>query len=129
MVSLVFSVLIFYRYGLQEVPDFTSQLPSLHNSDSKPLKGLRIGVINQTLDDGVDDGIKSVVLGAISHLEELGCTVSEVPFSINFVFLNPSLMLFLSRSSFTIVCFFKLFSGITAFLFPWITCILYSSFI
>lgn len=47
--------------------------------ESKPLKGLRVGVIRETLDDGVDSGVKSAILGAVSHLEELGCTLSEVP--------------------------------------------------
>lgn len=46
--------------------------------DSKPLKGLKVGVIHETLEDGVDSEVISSVRGAVSHLEELGCTVSEV---------------------------------------------------
>ena len=46
--------------------------------ESKPLKGLRVGLIRETLDDGVDDGVKSVISSAASHLEELGCSVTEV---------------------------------------------------
>ncbi|KAJ4730382.1 Glutamyl-tRNA(Gln) amidotransferase subunit A, chloroplastic/mitochondrial [Melia azedarach] len=61
-----------------EVPDFTSQFMSAVLLESKPLKGLRVGVIRETLDDGVDSGVKSAILGAVSHLEELGCTLSEV---------------------------------------------------
>ncbi|KAK9226450.1 hypothetical protein WN943_011497 [Citrus x changshan-huyou] len=62
----------------QEVPDFTSQLISAAFLESKPLKGLKVGVIRETLENGVDSGVKSTVLGAVSHLEELGCTLSEV---------------------------------------------------
>lgn len=62
----------------QEVPDFTSQLISAALLESKPLKGLKVGVIRETLENGVDSGVKSTVLGAVSHLEELGCTLSEV---------------------------------------------------
>ncbi|KAI9178017.1 hypothetical protein LWI28_021745 [Acer negundo] len=62
----------------REVPDYTSQFISTELLDSKPLKGLKIGLIRETLDNGVDIGIKSAVLGAVSHLEELGCTLSEV---------------------------------------------------
>lgn len=62
----------------QEVPDFTSQLISAARLESKPLKGLKVGVICETLENGVDSGVKSTVLGAVSHLEELGCTLSEV---------------------------------------------------
>nr|XP_048328214.1 glutamyl-tRNA(Gln) amidotransferase subunit A, chloroplastic/mitochondrial isoform X2 [Ziziphus jujuba var. spinosa] len=62
----------------QEVPDFTSQFISLNLLESKPLKGLRIGLIRETLDDGVDSGVNSAIRGAASHLEELGCSVSEV---------------------------------------------------
>lgn len=65
--------------NFQEVPDFTSQLISAALLESKPLKGLKVGVIRETLENGVDSGVKSTVLGAVSHLEELGCTLSEVP--------------------------------------------------
>nr|GMD45933.1 glutamyl-tRNA(Gln) amidotransferase subunit A, chloroplastic/mitochondrial [Ipomoea batatas] len=48
----------------REIPDFTSQ----DNLESKPLKGLRVGVIRETIEEGVD---------LASHLEELGCTVCD----------------------------------------------------
>lgn len=60
------------------VPDFTSQFISKDLLESKPLKGLRVGVICETLDDGVDPEVISLVRGAASHLEELGCIVTEV---------------------------------------------------
>lgn len=62
----------------QEVPDFTSQFTSINFSESKPLNGLRVGLIRETLDDGVDSGVKSVIQNAATHLEELGCVVTEV---------------------------------------------------
>lgn len=65
------------------MPDFTTQFISATLLESKPLKGLRVGIIRETLDNGVDTGVKSVVLGAVSHLEELGCTLSEVPLTFS----------------------------------------------
>ncbi|WOG98417.1 hypothetical protein DCAR_0417760 [Daucus carota subsp. sativus] len=62
----------------REVPDFTSQFISKDILDSKPLKGLRVGVIRETLDEGVDAEIVMSIRAAVSHLEELGCTVTEV---------------------------------------------------
>lgn len=60
-----------------------SQLVPVETMESKPLKGLRVGVIRETLADGVDEGVVSTIQSAAAHLEELGCTVTEVPFSFN----------------------------------------------
>ncbi|KAK9090713.1 hypothetical protein Sjap_023890 [Stephania japonica] len=62
----------------REVPEFTSQLEPAEFLDSKPLKGLRVGVISETLGDGVDSGTVSSIQAAASHFEELGCIVKEV---------------------------------------------------
>lgn len=62
----------------QEVPDFRSQFDFSNLLESKPLKGLRVGVIRETLDDGVDGAVISSIRTAASHLEELGCSVTEV---------------------------------------------------
>ncbi|KAL7000616.1 Carbon--nitrogen ligases with glutamine as amido-N-donor [Sarracenia purpurea var. burkii] len=62
----------------RKVPDFTSQFISKDLLDSKPLRGLRVGVIRETIDDGVDPEVISSLRGAASHLEELGCLVTEV---------------------------------------------------
>ncbi|KAF3680525.1 Glutamyl-tRNA(Gln) amidotransferase subunit A, chloroplastic/mitochondrial [Capsicum annuum] len=62
----------------REVPDFASQFIARDNLDSKPLKGLRVGLIRETIEDGVDPEVTSSIRGAASHLEELGCTVTEV---------------------------------------------------
>ncbi|KAF2290646.1 hypothetical protein GH714_014855 [Hevea brasiliensis] len=60
-----------------EVPDFTPLFTSGNLVESRPLKGLRVGLIRETLDEGVDNGVKSAISGAASHLEGLGCTVTE----------------------------------------------------
>ncbi|KAI3929455.1 hypothetical protein MKW92_050478 [Papaver armeniacum] len=62
----------------REVPSFASQFISTELLESKPLKGLRVGIIGETLGDGVDKPVVSTINAAASHLEELGCTVSEV---------------------------------------------------
>ncbi|KAF3444943.1 hypothetical protein FNV43_RR14636 [Rhamnella rubrinervis] len=62
----------------QEVPEFTSQFASTSLLESKPLNGLRVGLIRETVEDGVDTGVVSAIRGAASHLEELGCSLSEV---------------------------------------------------
>ncbi|OVA09029.1 Amidase [Macleaya cordata] len=61
-----------------EVPNFASQFISTEFSESKPLKGLRVGIISETLGDGVDVPVASTIKAAASHLEELGCAVTEV---------------------------------------------------
>lgn len=67
-------------FTFQEVPDYASLLVSLDFLDSKPLKGLKIGVIQETLGDGVDGGVISSVRSAASHLEQLGALVTEVAY-------------------------------------------------
>ena len=71
---------------LQQVPAFTSQFISKDLLESKPLKGLRVGIIRETIDDGVDPDVISSVCGAACHLEELGCIVTEVFLSSGFSF-------------------------------------------
>ena len=46
--------------------------------ESKPLKGLRVGLICETIDDGIDAGVISAIRAAALHFEELGCSVNEV---------------------------------------------------
>lgn len=66
--------------SFQEVPDYASQFVAIDHLESKPLKGLRVGVIRETLEEGVDPEVISSVRDAVSHLEELGCIVTEVSF-------------------------------------------------
>ncbi|EES11532.1 hypothetical protein BDA96_06G259500 [Sorghum bicolor] len=62
----------------QVVPDYASELVSLDLLESKPLAGLRIGIIQETLGEGVANGVISSIKGAASHLEQLGSVVEEV---------------------------------------------------
>lgn len=62
----------------QEVPEFTSKFTSLNILESRPLQGLRVGIIRETLGDGVDENVVSSIRAAASHLEDLGCSVTEV---------------------------------------------------
>ncbi|CAH9091116.1 unnamed protein product [Cuscuta epithymum] len=62
----------------REVPVYISQFLSEDIMESKPLKGLRVGIIRETMEGGVDHEVISSIRGAASHLEELGCTVTEV---------------------------------------------------
>ncbi|KAF9591061.1 hypothetical protein IFM89_001271 [Coptis chinensis] len=61
-----------------KVPNLASQLVPTESLESKPLKGLRVGVICETLADGVDVGVVSAIQAAAAHLEELGSTVTEL---------------------------------------------------
>ncbi|KAL9244439.1 hypothetical protein vseg_018214 [Gypsophila vaccaria] len=62
----------------REVSDFASQFISSNFSESKPLQGVRVGIIRETLGDGVDGTVVSSIREAASHLERLGCLVTEV---------------------------------------------------
>ncbi|GAB2274677.1 hypothetical protein Dimus_009448 [Dionaea muscipula] len=62
----------------QEVPDFTSLFISVNSFESKPLKGLRVGIIRETIGDGVDQTVISSINAAAAHLEDLGCSLAEV---------------------------------------------------
>ncbi len=54
-----------------EVPDYTQSL--------KPdLKGMKIGVIQETFGDGLDPEVKAVVEGAIAQLKDLGAEIQEI---------------------------------------------------
>ncbi|XP_010689948.2 glutamyl-tRNA(Gln) amidotransferase subunit A, chloroplastic/mitochondrial [Beta vulgaris subsp. vulgaris] len=64
--------------SMREVPEFASQFTSLDILESKPLEGLRVGIIRETLEDGVDENVVSSIRAAASHLENLGCLVTEV---------------------------------------------------
>ncbi|KAM7497676.1 hypothetical protein LguiA_022090 [Lonicera macranthoides] len=82
----------------REVPNF-SQFLTKDVLESKPLKGLRVGVIRETLGDGVDPNIIDSIRGAASHLEELGCNVNEVSLPSFSLGLPAYYILALSESS------------------------------
>ncbi|CAA2987656.1 glutamyl-tRNA(Gln) amidotransferase subunit A, chloroplastic mitochondrial [Olea europaea subsp. europaea] len=83
----------------REVPDFTSQFAGKDYLESKPLKGLRVGVICETFGDGVDPEVILSVRGAVTHLEELGCFVTEVSLPSFSLGLPAYYVLALSESS------------------------------
>ncbi|KAK4394769.1 Glutamyl-tRNA(Gln) amidotransferase subunit A, chloroplastic/mitochondrial [Sesamum angolense] len=83
----------------REVPDYQSQFVAIDYLESKPLKGLRVGVIRETLENGVDSEVISSARDAVSHLEELGCTVTEVSLPSFSLGLPAYYILALSESS------------------------------
>ncbi|XP_047325878.1 glutamyl-tRNA(Gln) amidotransferase subunit A, chloroplastic/mitochondrial [Impatiens glandulifera] len=62
----------------RKIADFTSQFVPKDLLESQPLRGLRVGLIRETLGEGIDTEILSSIQEAVSHLEELGCSVNEV---------------------------------------------------
>ncbi|KAL5213699.1 hypothetical protein ABZP36_002851 [Zizania latifolia] len=60
------------------VPDYKSELIPQDLLESKPLNGTRIGIIQETLGEGVETGVISSIKAAASHLEQLGSVVEEV---------------------------------------------------
>ncbi|CAI0625504.1 unnamed protein product [Linum tenue] len=61
-----------------DATNFESLFASINLLESKPLSGLKVGLIRETLDDGVDSGVKSAINAAVLHMQELGCIVNEV---------------------------------------------------
>eukprot|EP01018_Ginkgo_biloba_P038467 Gb_27401 [translate_table: standard] len=63
------------------VPEYAAKLVPAEELDSKPLKGIKIGIIRETMGDGVDSGVISTIQAAALHLEELGAALREVSLS------------------------------------------------
>eukprot|EP00267_Zea_mays_P048545 XP_020401123.1 glutamyl-tRNA(Gln) amidotransferase subunit A, chloroplastic/mitochondrial-like [Zea mays] len=70
----------------------SSELVSLDLLESKPLNGLRIGIIQETPGEGVANGVVSSIKGAASHLEHLGSVVEEVSLPFIFSWLITSIL-------------------------------------
>lgn len=60
------------------VPDFTSGLLAASALSSKPLAGKRLGIITETMGEGVDSQVNEAVKRAAAHFESLGAVVEEV---------------------------------------------------
>lgn len=61
--------------------DYASDIISKDfTNSSNPLKGLRVGMIKETLGEGVDAAVTSSIQASALHLEALGCVVTEVFF-------------------------------------------------
>lgn len=59
------------------MPDFAASLLPASDMPARPLEGKRIGVIRQTMGEGVTAGVHAAVQAALKHLEQLGATVTE----------------------------------------------------
>ncbi|KXZ47016.1 hypothetical protein GPECTOR_38g252 [Gonium pectorale] len=61
--------------------DFAARLlppEQLGGGGSRPLAGRRIGLVRETLGEGVEPAVEAAVRGAAAHLESLGAVVEEV---------------------------------------------------
>lgn len=71
---------------------YEAALPSPDSLASKPLAGVKLGLVKQTAGDGVDQGVRAAMAGAVAQLEALGATVVEARPRLS----TPSLPLSLS---------------------------------
>ena len=62
----------------QPISEYASKLITLNAFKSKPLDGLCIGLITETVGDGVDPDVSSAIMSAASHLEGLGAKITKV---------------------------------------------------
>ncbi|KAK3261394.1 hypothetical protein CYMTET_29697 [Cymbomonas tetramitiformis] len=60
------------------VGDYTSGLMAVDDMGSRPLEGQCIGLISQTMGEGVEASVREQVNAAAKHLESLGATIKEV---------------------------------------------------
>ncbi len=60
------------------VEDFAAGLVPLESLPTKPLSGKRVGVIKETMGEGVDDGVQEAIKAALLQLRALGARVNEV---------------------------------------------------
>ncbi|GAX77434.1 hypothetical protein CEUSTIGMA_g4879.t1 [Chlamydomonas eustigma] len=83
----------------QPVPDFTQLIKSASTFSSKPLAGKRLGLVTQTLGQGVDPEVEVAIREAARHLESLGAVVEEVPLPNSDLGLPAYYVLALSEAS------------------------------
>lgn len=57
---------------------------------SRPLTGIKLGLITETMGEGVDADVLSAVRAAVSHLESLGASVQEVCHMNQYLSYQPS---------------------------------------
>eukprot|EP00775_Hariotina_reticulata_P006114 gene6114-6353_t len=62
----------------EAVGDFTAGLQPADQLGSQPLQGVRVGLIQETLGEGVDAGVSAAINGAVLHMQQLGAQVDEV---------------------------------------------------
>lgn len=61
-----------------QVPDFAASLPKEGELHSQPLQGIRVGLVEETLGEGVSADVRSTVEQAAQHMESLGASVGRV---------------------------------------------------
>jgi Asp-tRNA(Asn)/Glu-tRNA(Gln) amidotransferase A subunit family amidase len=62
----------------RQVDDYLAALLPAEQLASQPLAGKTLGLVAQTMGDGVDASVKDAVRAACAHMESLGATVVEV---------------------------------------------------
>ena len=60
------------------VPEFTQGLEEVDRLASRPLQGKRLGIIQETIGQGVSPGVAAAFDRAARHLASLGADVHEV---------------------------------------------------
>lgn len=58
--------------------NFAEGLLAAGHLGSQPLKGKRLGLVTQTMGEGVQPAVQEALLAATKHLESLGAVVEEV---------------------------------------------------
>ena len=60
------------------VPDYISNLKEAKDLSQKPLEGKRIGLVTETMGEGVDPHILTTLIRTADHMRDLGAEVTEV---------------------------------------------------
>ncbi|GAB2288264.1 hypothetical protein Dimus_022604 [Dionaea muscipula] len=76
--QLVFVRVLKHLNSSTDHQEFIAKLEGVNSFESKPLKGLRVGIILETIGDGVDQTVISSINAVAAHLEDLGCSLVEV---------------------------------------------------
>ena len=66
------------------VPNYSDNLISVDSMNSKPLEGLRVGLIRETLGEFVDSGVANLIQAAALQLDQLGARVTKVSSSFHY---------------------------------------------
>lgn len=64
--------------SLMQVHEYSRQLSTIDTFQSKPLERLRVGLIKETVGNGVESGVSSAIADAANHLECLGARITEI---------------------------------------------------
>jgi aspartyl-tRNA(Asn)/glutamyl-tRNA(Gln) amidotransferase subunit A len=56
----------------------TSEFNNFSSFIGKPVKGMKIGIVNETFGEGVNEEVKKNVLDAVKNLESKGCKIEKI---------------------------------------------------